>query len=221
MNGETADHLAARPLLPALGLASAVILILSVVILLLRHRGSKPGGARKASTVLNGEHAAAQDDRPKALILFGTQTGTAERFSKQLKAELATRYGEGNKYEVQDLEEIKGEALATEKVVFFMMATYGDGEPTDNAADFYGWLVKAAAEADKGVGNKQLLEVGLPPPPAAVVGPCMLVSGGEHSRGWLRTVAHKWPSVFLCSQGSGAVLVLSLWEGLSAAYLPG
>ena len=163
MNGETADHLTARPLLPALGLAAAVILILSVVVLLLRHRNSKPGGARKASTVLNGEHAAPQDDRPKALILFGTQTGTAERFSKQLKAELAARYGEGNRYEVQDLEEIKGEALAKEKMVLFMMATYGDGEPTDNAADFYSWLVKAASEADKGVGNRQLLEVGLPP----------------------------------------------------------
>jgi NADPH-ferrihemoprotein reductase len=162
MNGETAGHFGAVPLLPALGLASAVILILSVVVLLLRHRSSKPGGARKASTLLNGEHAAAEDDRPKALILFGTQTGTAERFSKQLKAELATRYGEGNQYEVKDLEDIKGESLAKEKLVFFMMATYGDGEPTDNAADFYGWVVKAAAEADKGVGNRQLLEVGGP-----------------------------------------------------------
>ena len=159
MNGDS-TVLDLPHVLPALGLASAVILLLSLVVLLVRHRGSKQGGPRKASAFLNGERAAAEeDDRPKALILFGTQTGTAERFSKQLKSELAVRYGEGNKYEVLDLEDFKGENLAQQKLVFFMVATYGDGEPTDNAADFYSWAVKAAGEAEKGTGNKQLLEV--------------------------------------------------------------
>lgn len=154
------DQLASQPLLPALGLASVIILVLSIAVLLYRHRSSKSGAGRKASIFLNGEQAAnKEDDRPKVLILFGTQTGTAERFSKQLKSELAVRYGEGNRYEVLDMEEFKAEELHKETVVFFMMATYGDGEPTDNAADFYGWLVKASLEADKGIGNGKLLEV--------------------------------------------------------------
>ena len=55
--------------------------------------------------------------RPRVLILFGTQTGTAERFSKQLKSELAVRYGDGNRYEVLDMEEYKPENLHKEKVV--------------------------------------------------------------------------------------------------------
>lgn len=156
----TADLLASQPLLPALGLASAVVLLLSIVVLLIRHRSSQPKGARKSSVFVNGEQAASEEDeRPKVLILFGTQTGTAERFSKQLKAELAARYGDGNRYEVLDMEEFKAEGLDKEKVVFFMMATYGDGEPTDNAADFYGWLVKSSSDADKGIGNAQLLQV--------------------------------------------------------------
>lgn len=60
---------------------------------------------------------------------------------------------------VADLEEYSGpEQLAEEKLVFFMVATYGDGEPTDNAADFYGWLLKAGAEAERG-GGDQFLKV--------------------------------------------------------------
>lgn len=157
------DLLASQPLLPALGLAVGIILVLSIVVLLVRHRGSKAAGGRKASIFVNGEQAASkEDDRPKALILFGTQTGTAERFSKQLKSELAARYGEGNRYEVLDMEEFKAEELHKETLVFFMMATYGDGEPTDNAADFYGWLIKASSDADKGIGNGKLLEVSYP-----------------------------------------------------------
>ena len=159
MNGNN-TLLLGQPLLPALGLASALIVVLSLVAVFLRHRGSKSRGARASSIFKKVEQAASEvDDRPRVLILFGTQTGTAERFSKQLKSELSARYGDGNRYDVLDMEEFKPEDLEKEKAVFFMMATYGDGEPTDNAADFYSWLTKAASEADKGIGSASLLEV--------------------------------------------------------------
>ena len=160
MNGESSAVFAGQPLLPALGLACALIVVLSLALVFWRHQGSKSRGARVPSLFKKAEQAATEEDeRPRVLILFGTQTGTAERFSKQLKSELSARYGDGNRYDVLDMEEYKPENLEKEKMVFLMMATYGDGEPTDNAADFYSWLTKTASEADKGIGSASLLEV--------------------------------------------------------------
>jgi hypothetical protein len=43
--------------------------------------------------------------------------------------------------DVLDLENYSAsDCLAREKLVVLCIATYGDGEPTDNAADFFSWL---------------------------------------------------------------------------------
>lgn len=76
------------------------------------------------------------------------------------RSALALRYGNSTEFLTEDIENYVGESrLPKEECVIFLMATYGDGEPTDNAADFYGWLTKAAADADNGVGNDALLKV--------------------------------------------------------------
>lgn len=155
------NGLESRPLLPALALASIAVLLLSLLVLYFRHRaGGKGALAGKAQTKGPAAETGSDASKPRVLVLFGTQTGTAERFSKQLKTELQTRYGGASTYDVMDLEDFSGpDQLSKEKVVFFMVATYGDGEPTDNAADFYNWVVKAGGEAEKGTGNAQLLKV--------------------------------------------------------------
>ena len=93
-------------------------------------------------------------------ILFGTQTGTAERFSKQLKGDLLQRYGDDTAYNVIDIEEyVHEDKLAREKLVFLMLATYGDGEPTDNAANFYAWVTRSANEAAQ--SGEKILQVSI------------------------------------------------------------
>ena len=111
-----------------------------------RKSGDKAATGAKATTggaVSKDEEVT--DTRERCTILFGTQTGTAERFAKSLKSQLESKYGGSTVFDVIDVEHYSGEdKLGKEKLVFFMMATYGDGEPTDNAADFYNWLLDQA-----------------------------------------------------------------------------
>lgn len=83
-------------------------------------------------------------------VYFGTQTGTSESFAQQIERE-----GEANGFKVEtvDLEDISedvagnllNEMKQDEKgrnKAIFLMSTYGEGEPTDNAAPFMRLLWK-------------------------------------------------------------------------------
>ncbi|KAI5955143.1 cprA [Candida jiufengensis] len=76
-----------------------------------------------------------------ALLVFGSQTGTAEDYSNKMSRELSSRFGlktmvaDFADYEWDNLGDINDDIL-----VFFILATYGEGEPTDNAIDFIEFL---------------------------------------------------------------------------------
>uniref|UniRef100_H2YK27 Flavodoxin-like domain-containing protein n=1 Tax=Ciona savignyi TaxID=51511 RepID=H2YK27_CIOSA len=75
-------------------------------------------------------------------ILYGSQTGTGEEFANRL-AKDAQRYG--MKALVLDPEECNADDLPQlidipNSLVLMCMATYGEGDPTDNAQDFHDWL---------------------------------------------------------------------------------
>ena len=150
------DILTLPLLLQPLTLASAAILLLSALVLWLRHRPTAASGqtGQAASAVKRAKtniQAPAEKAPPKrrSVLLYGTQTGTAERFAKQLKAELQIRYDD-TAFEVLDTEEYKAEQqLPQESLVFLLLATYGDGEPTDNAAELYNWLIKASQDDEQ------------------------------------------------------------------------
>ena len=93
-------------------------------------------------------------------VFFGSQTGTAEDFANTLVEE-------GNSYnffaEICDLEDYATDDLENEQFAIFVLATYGEGEPTDNAKEFYEWLMSEEREPGSlsnlkytvfGLGNK-------------------------------------------------------------------
>jgi len=99
-------------------------------------------------------------NKPKLLILYGSQTGTAEEFAGQCATE-SRRYGFYGK--AVDMVDYDPENLKDEKLVMFMVATYGEGEPTDNSRDFYEFLQQCEDKETMknvqfcvfGLGNKQ------------------------------------------------------------------
>ena len=73
-------------------------------------------------------------------IFFGSQTGTAEAFATELHEELVAR---GASAVPEDLENFEGiEDVEKRDLCIFIVATYGEGDPTDNAVNFCNWIKK-------------------------------------------------------------------------------
>ncbi|CBZ55675.1 hypothetical protein NCLIV_060990 [Neospora caninum Liverpool] len=73
-------------------------------------------------------------------VYFGSQSGTAEAFSEELASAVAEEIHELRNVEVVDLEDFDPHAFLAQKYKVLVVATYGEGEPTDNARTFFEWL---------------------------------------------------------------------------------
>ncbi len=80
---------------------------------------------------------------PKLHIYFGSQTGPAERFANELAEEATNKGGENA---LVDLEDFSGEALAGCQMGVFLVATFGEGQPTTNAQQAHDWLKRKKKE---------------------------------------------------------------------------
>lgn len=75
------------------------------------------------------------------MVLYGSQTGTAEKFANRFARDASERYGLGcvvgdlDDYDFGDLAK-----LSQKHLLIFILATYGEGEPTDNAITFQNFL---------------------------------------------------------------------------------
>ncbi|WWC59241.1 uncharacterized protein I303_101791 [Kwoniella dejecticola CBS 10117] len=89
----------------------------------------------------------------RAVIFYGSQTGTAEEYAIRLAKEAKSRFGlsslvcDPEEHDMNLLDQVPENA-----VVFFVMATYGEGEPTDNAAALMELL--SEEEPDFSQGNR-------------------------------------------------------------------
>ncbi|XP_062329842.1 P450 (cytochrome) oxidoreductase b [Osmerus eperlanus] len=79
------------------------------------------------------------------VVFYGSQTGTGEEFANRLTKD-AQRYGMKGMAadpEEYDMSELSRLCEIENSMAIFCMATYGEGDPTDNAQDFYDWLQEA------------------------------------------------------------------------------
>jgi NADPH-ferrihemoprotein reductase len=88
------------------------------------------------------------------VIYYGSQTGTAEEFAFRI-SQNARRYGikslvlNPEDVDFEELENMKSELDLSKNITLIMcMATYGEGDPTDNASELYDWFVKENREED-------------------------------------------------------------------------
>lgn len=77
-------------------------------------------------------------DFPETTIYFGSQTGNSERFAKELLRDAKEKYN--FKARLTGLEKFDPYIITQQKLALFVVSTYGEGGPTDNAQEFYKWL---------------------------------------------------------------------------------
>jgi sulfite reductase (NADPH) flavoprotein alpha-component len=75
-------------------------------------------------------------------VLYGTETGNAQQLSEQLVQKLKTKDFE---VELFSLDEFKPKNLKKVEDLFIITATHGEGEPPENARDFYEFLFSKRA----------------------------------------------------------------------------
>ena len=71
------------------------------------------------------------------LVLFGSQTGSAEGLAKKLAKESESR---GFMPKLAALNDFESAGLTTAKKAVIISSTWGDGEPPDNAVNFWNWI---------------------------------------------------------------------------------
>ncbi|ODN75426.1 hypothetical protein L202_06577 [Cryptococcus amylolentus CBS 6039] len=151
------------------GATDTVIIALTILLpLLYFFRNSLPfigGKPKNAPSAAVSEKTAVEEGDPsdfvgkmaragkRCAIFYGSQTGTAEEYAIRLAKEAKSRFGisslvcDPEEYEMNLLDQVPEDAC-----VIFVMATYGEGEPTDNANPLMEFLAESEPEFSQG-GN--------------------------------------------------------------------
>jgi NADPH-ferrihemoprotein reductase len=82
------------------------------------------------------------------VVFYGSQTGTGEEFAGRLAKEGVRYHLKGMVADPEecDMEELVNLKSIPTSLAVFCLATYGEGDPTDNAMEFYEWLQNGDAD---------------------------------------------------------------------------
>lgn len=82
-----------------------------------------------------------EEEEKNCVVLFGSQSGNAQEFAEKLGREAHTRFSlRSTVAEIDECTYQNLHKLPENTIVFLILASYGDGEPTDNAEQFYNLL---------------------------------------------------------------------------------
>ena len=97
---------------------------------------ANPSGAAALAGAL-GASVEAAGPKPPLVVLYGSQTGTAEGLAKKTKAEAEKR---GFAPKLVSMDKFADVDLTKAENVLVIASTYGEGEPPDMAKGFWDWL---------------------------------------------------------------------------------
>lgn len=94
----------------------------------------------------------------RVVIFFGSQTGTAEEYATKLAKEIKARFGVSSLVcDPEEYEFDKLDAVPEDCAIVFSVATYGEGEPTDNAVRLMEFI-KESPQFSNGGGSLENLK---------------------------------------------------------------
>ncbi|XP_077775816.1 S-adenosyl-L-methionine-dependent tRNA 4-demethylwyosine synthase TYW1-like isoform X1 [Podarcis muralis] len=116
-----------------------------------RNQHRKSSLPQIATEGLAGEQKGPSTDKAHVTgvkIFFGSQTGTAKRFASILAEAVASLNLPAEVINMKDYdpEDCLGDETSSKNICVFLVATYTDGKPTENAVWFCKWLEEASSD---------------------------------------------------------------------------
>ncbi|PKX98619.1 NADPH cytochrome P450 oxidoreductase family protein [Aspergillus novofumigatus IBT 16806] len=105
----------------------------------------KNGGAAGSNASKQTRNIAQKTDETgkNVVVFWGSQSGTAEGFAHRLAREVSLRFGqEAMTADLSDYDPDSVSMIPDSKLAIFILSTYGEGDPSDNTAEFWDWVHK-------------------------------------------------------------------------------
>lgn len=122
-------------------LALAVIYYFGKDFIFTTSDGTSAGFVAGGDTSERDIAAKIKNNGKNAIVFYASQTGTAEDYAHKLARDLHSKFGlKVLTADFADFDYDNLQSLDPDCLTFFMIATYGEGEPTDNSVEFFNWL---------------------------------------------------------------------------------